>query len=264
MSTVFQDYASYYDLLNSGKPYQKEVAYIISLAERYCRQPVQRILDLGCGTGIHACLLAEEGYAVTGIDRSEGMLDIARKRAHGLVSPVLPEFLSGDATTFSLAYKFDIVLSLFHVVSYQTTSKDLKAMFAQAASHLNERGLFIFDLWYGPAVLHLKPEARTRRAENQEFSVCRTATPTLHPEQNCVEVHYDIDIVSKPSVQNPQDRQLQETHVMRYLFLPELETLLEQSGFILHNAEEWLTGARPGLETWSVCCVAEKKRSAPL
>ena len=39
-----------------------------------------RVLDLGCGTGLLACRIAEEGFAVTGVDPAEGMLGVARSR----------------------------------------------------------------------------------------------------------------------------------------------------------------------------------------
>ena len=42
---------------------------------------VSSILDIGCGTGSHALPFADMGYAVTGVDISEDMLEIARKKA---------------------------------------------------------------------------------------------------------------------------------------------------------------------------------------
>ena len=40
-----------------------------------------RVLDLGCGTGLLACRIAEEGFAVTGVDPAEGMLSVAQSAA---------------------------------------------------------------------------------------------------------------------------------------------------------------------------------------
>lgn len=77
---VFDKYARYYDLLYRDKDYAGEAAYIAGLLERYCNHP-QHILELGCGTGKHAALLADKSYHVHGIDQSAGMLTEARQRA---------------------------------------------------------------------------------------------------------------------------------------------------------------------------------------
>jgi hypothetical protein len=50
--------------------------------------------------------------------------------------------------------------------------------------------------------------------------------------------------------------ELSETHPMRYLFLPEVERLLAGLGFSLVDHQEWMTGRKPGLDTWNVCFVA--------
>lgn len=53
------------------------------------------VLDVGTGSGYVACLLAELGHRVTGIDLAEGMLEIAREHATRLANP--PRILPGDA-----------------------------------------------------------------------------------------------------------------------------------------------------------------------
>lgn len=259
MSAVFEDYASYYDLCNVGKEYTVEVEYLLALVKQYGTGQVQEILDLGCGTGLHACSFAAQGYAVTGVDRSEEMLQVARHRVQDLSSLVPPLFFAGDISSFSLGKRFDVVVALFHVINYQTTNHALQQTFLQAAAHLREGGLFIFDFWYGPAVLHQKPLVRVKRAENQELSLCRIAEPILLENLNCVEVNFDIEIISKKT---DARRRLQESHLMRYLFLPEIEALLQQTGFTVLGVEEWITGASPSLDSWSLCCVARKDLAA--
>lgn len=55
--------------------------------------PSRRLLDLGCGTGEHARFLAEKGFEVVGVDRSEAQLEEARREARADV-----RFVGGDLT----------------------------------------------------------------------------------------------------------------------------------------------------------------------
>jgi len=67
-----------------------------------------RILDIGCGTGRHSIELVRRGYAVTGLDLSSGMLNVARKKA--AQAGVNVEWVQGDAADFHLQDTFDAAL----------------------------------------------------------------------------------------------------------------------------------------------------------
>lgn len=252
--SVFGAYARYYDLLYAGKDYSAEAAYVDGLIQRL-RPSSTTLLELGCGTALHAALLAAKSYEIAGVDRSDFMLASAEARRRALEPEIAAriQLLEGDIRSFRVERSFDVVVSLFHVMSYQTGNRDLRDAFATARAHLEPGGLFLFDCWYGPAVLTQRPERRTLRLENDELEVTRTAEPMLHPNENVVDVNYQIDVRDKVT---GRDERLHETHRMRYLFLPEIEGLLEDCGFEMVRSEEWVTGNRPGLDTWSVCIIA--------
>jgi len=256
MSSVFQDYSNYYDLLNTGKEYDRETGYILALAKRHGGdRPLRHILNLGCGTGCHDLILARHGYHVTGVDRSETMLEIAKRRlAQESVQPA-PVFLAGDITTLDLRQEFDLAVSLFHVLSYQVSNQELRGAMQTAARHLKPGALFIFDFWYGPAVLHEKPSVRIKRIETDEVKLLRLTEPVLHENTNTVDVNFEVEITTKKTGLR---QTLHETHTMRYLFLPEVIDALKQAGFDFVTAEEWISGHTPGLTSWNVCCVARK------
>ena len=75
-STVFSDYARYYDLLYRDKDYAAEAEYVAGLIRKF-HPSARSILELGSGTGMHAIHLAKQGYEVTGIDISPDMINIA-------------------------------------------------------------------------------------------------------------------------------------------------------------------------------------------
>ncbi|HXE95473.1 MAG TPA: class I SAM-dependent methyltransferase [Dongiaceae bacterium] len=249
---VFGEYARYYDLLYRDKDYLSEVRYVTELLERYCPGG-NNILELGCGTGMHANLLAERGFRVHGIDSSDQMLDSAVMRRSSLAPDVAErlEFSHGDLRTVSLGQRFDIVLSLFHVMSYQQTTEDLMAAFSKASEHLLPNGFFVFDCWYGPAVLGNLPSVRVKRLEDEKTMVTRIAEPFMRVQENIVDVSYQVFVRDKSS---DSVVEIHESHSMRYLFLPEIRTLFEAAGMRMIFAQEWLTGKEPGMDTWGVCC----------
>lgn len=259
--TVFDHYASYYDLFYAGKDYGAEARYVT----RYLREfgpEVRDILELGCGTGAHAAELVGTGYGVTGVDLSERMLVRANARREALAVPDRAKvgFVHGDARSVRLGRTFDAVVSLFHVMSYQNSNDDLLAAFATAARHLSPGGIFLFDFWYGPAVLTQRPETRVHDLENDAIRVLRIARPKLRENTNSVDVGFSVLIEDKAT---GTVKRLEEMHVMRYLFLPEIDALLERAGMRRECAKEWMTDDVPSLASWSGFVVARRVTEVP-
>jgi SAM-dependent methyltransferase len=247
MSGAFDDYAAYYDLVYSDKNYAAEAAHVAGLLKQHGVSG-KAILDLGSGTGRHAAGLASTGFIVHGIERSGAMLAAAEAS-----TPPGCSFSLGDLRDVRLDRKFDAALSLFHVMSYQTTNSDFAEALATARAHLNPGGILLFDYWYGPAVLHEKPSVRVKRVSGDSIEVTRIAKPTLLPEANVVVVDYHLFVRELGS---EKVSEYDEQHRLRYFFLPEIELFLNGAGFRLEKCEEWLSGHRLGLDTWSAMCVA--------
>lgn len=246
--SVFNAYGAYYDLLYRDKDYQAEVDYIDALLRRYnlCGKG---LLELGSGTGKHGKLLAELGYDVTGIERSAEMVEQA-KSSSGFSCQ------QGDMCSVKLGRTFDAVLSLFHVVSYLTTNHSIQSVFSRASEHLKPGGLFLFDIWYSPAVLTMKPEVRVKRIKDDFVNITRIAEPSLQPNTNCVDVNYNVFV---RDLKSGEVEIINETHPMRHFSLPELDLFAENSGFERLGAEEFMTGKSPSEKTWGVCLVLKKK-----
>ena len=248
---VFGDYSSYYNLLYKNKDYSKEVEYISHLIKKFSPY-AKTILDLGCGTGRHDELFAKRGYSVCGIDLSEKMLEEANK----LAEKEKLSFVKGDIRNIELNRTFDVVVSLFHVISYQSTNEDLINTFETAHKHLNNGGVFIFDCWYGPAVLSDRPTVRVKRLEEKSIELLRVAEPIIYPNENLVDVNYEIIVKDK---HKGSCEVLNETHTMRYLFKPEIEIFMRNAGFSLIRCEEWMSGNEPGFNTWAVTFLGKKQ-----
>ncbi|HUU44401.1 MAG TPA: methyltransferase domain-containing protein [Acidobacteriota bacterium] len=103
----FRYEAEQYDSEPFTQATEREVAFLI---EQLKLPKGASILDVGCGTGRHSVALAQHGFAVTGIDLSDEMLEKARARATASKTHVT--FLQSDATTYVSEPVFDAAIGL--------------------------------------------------------------------------------------------------------------------------------------------------------
>jgi len=247
----FDAYARYYDTFYADKDYESECDFIERVFQRFASRPVHKVLDLGCGTGGHAIPLSRRGYVVTGVDRSPQMLQGAKAKAAWAEQPLT--LCEGDICQLDLGLAFDAVISMFAVISYQTTNADLAASFRTARRHLERGGLFLFDAWFGPAVLAQRPTDRIKVIEDHGETIIRLATSTLDILQHTVRVNYQVLRVRG-------DRLLDdvvESHPMRFLFPQEIAHYLAENGFRLaHWCPFMALDRSPTEHDWNIAVVA--------
>ena len=243
--TAFADYAQYYDLLNQNKDYSSEVEYVCAKLEKYT--PVQNILELGCGSGGHAGEFLKRNIRIHGIDSSQGMVDIANSRLSNAGEPYL--FEMADIRNYKSSQQYDAVVSLFHVMSYLQSNEDIINTLNVAREHMRKGGLFLFDVWYGPAVLDQKPGKTIREGEDESIKVVREASSEVLYERNTVLVHYLFTVHHKKT---GKVTTFSETHAMRYYFVPELELFCQLTGLKLLEINEFGTDRKPNVDTWGL------------
>jgi SAM-dependent methyltransferase len=247
MTSNFDEYAAYYDLIYKDKDYEAEVAYVERLINVHYG-PAQRILEFGSGTGIHGNLLATGGRVVKGIELSSEMA--ARSEVTKNFSVTV-----GDISEVNLNERFEIVIALFHVISYLTDREKRLQVFLNASQHLESDGLFIFDVWHTDAVSHQKPKARIKIAQSQDFELVRLAEPTLYTSEKNVGVKYTIFI---RAVDENHFQRIDEDHLLHHFDLAEIIDLADASGFKVIKSEEFLSAATPSEDTWGVSYVLKK------
>ena len=253
MSAIFgRDYADVYDALYGAKDYAGEADLIERILARH-RIPLPcRVLDVGCGTGRHACLLAQRGYDVTGLDRSPFMLAHAREAAQKLDHKP-PRFLEADARRFELGERFSVVLMMFTVLGYMYEQPDVLSALACVRAHLEPRGVFIFDVWNGLAVLAQGAKQRTATAVEGSRRVVRTSSTRVEVGRQLCHVHFDVENDDTDG----QTKTWSEDHTLRYFLPGELEKMLEVSGLKLLDLRRFPDGELPPDEqAWNVIGMA--------
>src|ERR1700730_11065603 len=249
MSVFGADYSQYYDRFYPDKNYAAEAAFVRNIIQRY-KPCAHSMLDLGCGSARHAVEFARAGFAVTGVDRSGDMIARAKARVRHLPGSIGSQvkLVEGDATNYTPTAKYDAVVSLFHVVSYQTSNDALAGIFRTARSALSAGGLFVFDFWHGSAVLTQQPAVRVKSVADSDVNVGSIAEPECQFNRDVVNVRYTITAIDQ---RNGGSKQMVETHSMRYLFLPEIEMLAAQHNFELTEIGAALPGKPIDEHCWS-------------
>jgi SAM-dependent methyltransferase len=250
--TFLEAYAYFYDSIYRDKNYKEECDFIESILNRYSEKHVCEILDIGCGTGSHACLLAKKGYKVCGIDLSESMLKIAREKA--IKQCVSLDIHLADIRNFNLNRKFDAVISMFAVMSYQSDNEDVENALKHVRAHLNKDGLFVFDVWFGPAVLTIKPTERIKEIENGQTKILRIAKPDIDIYKHLVKVNYRIMHILDDRI----IKDIRESHSMRFFFPQELKYFLQKADFTIEKIIPFKKMNKEAtVEDWNITVIAK-------
>ncbi len=101
------------------------------------------VVDLGCGSGLWAEKLAQQGYRVLGIDISEAMIEIARSRVPEAEFRVASLF---DAELPSCQAVTSISECLNYLFDPENNRRTLAALFRRVYRALVPGGVFIFDI----------------------------------------------------------------------------------------------------------------------
>ncbi len=156
MMATYDLLAPHYDAVTGDAA--TEAAFIRGIVERRHGQAVT-LLDLACGTGAMTALLAG-AYQVSGLDISPGMLAVARQKLPGRTP-----LHQADMTSFSLGVRFDVIVCAYQGINHLLSLRAWQSAFDCVYEHLNEGGLFVFDI---TTVGHLMKMASSPRIA-QEF-----------------------------------------------------------------------------------------------
>jgi SAM-dependent methyltransferase len=134
--TGYSAYARFYDATQGDRA--EHAAYVRSLLKKH-HPRAKTVLELACGTGSVIEQL-QPHYDVTGVDLSEEMLAIARKKLPGV------RLIRSDMRTVDLGEQFDLVLCVYDSINHLTQFRDWEAVFRRAREHLTDGGVFLFDI----------------------------------------------------------------------------------------------------------------------
>ncbi|WP_416827310.1 class I SAM-dependent DNA methyltransferase [Ectobacillus polymachus] len=216
----YEQFALLYDELMNDIPYEKWIQFV-EMKKQEVHVSGKTLLDVGCGTGNIALPLAEKGYDVTGVDLSEEMLTIAQ---HKLVDFSIPLYQQ-DMRELELPEKYDIITIFCDSLNYVTDEEGVKQTFARIYHHLQDKGLFLFDVHSLYKIHHI--------FENETFTINEEQLALIW---NCFpgEMKDSIEHELSFFVKEPNDEtfvRFEEFHVQRAYEIASLQKWLEEIGF---------------------------------
>jgi len=245
---TFKKYSNYYDTIYKDKDYEKESDFLFLVIKKYSKIKVKNILSLGCGTASYEILLAKKGFKIVGIDRSEKMIEIAKEKKENLDI----KFKIADISNFRVNKKFDFGMAMFNIVGYMVENDMMGKMLKNVSNSLKKNALFVFDFWYGPAVLKSRPENKEKLIEN---GLIRKTTQKLDIEKSIIDINFKI--IKKQN--NVFKNITKENHKIRFWYFKELEYFLNKNGFKMCKICNFLDlNCKISEKNWNTFVIAKK------
>ena len=213
--------AALYDAFN---PWGRDTDFYIALAG----SAPQRILDIGCGTGLLTAAFTELGHKACGVDPAGPMIDIAQRRPDGDGTQWV-QGLAADAP----AGPFDLAVMTGHAFQVLLDDSAIAELLAEVLARLAPHGRFAFET-RNPAMGSWRrwtPEETRRVVTVDGFGPVETWHRASEPvgETVAFESFYRFETGETLTSQS----------VLRFADQPRIDALLRKAGFA---AVEWLGG----------------------
>jgi SAM-dependent methyltransferase len=205
-------------------------------AEMAAQFGARKVLDVGCGTGTFACMLASRGMEVTGFDPAGASLDVARGKpgAEGV------RWLHGDATSLP-PMQVDLATMTGNVAQVFTTDEEWNATLRGVRAALRPAGRLIFET--------RDPAQKAWLTWTREQSFTRTEIPELGMVQSWHELtDVSEELVSFRSVTvfEADGAVLTSDSTLRFRDRDEVAASLAEAGYRLDEVRD--APDRPGRE----------------
>ncbi len=219
---LYTELAEYYfDIEKSGRKFEEEIYFLDDLFKKH---KIKSVIDMGCGTGEHVKALQARGYEVVGVDSSEKMVGVARKRHPQC------KFDTGFMQGYQASHHYDGIVFLFGTFNYLISEEEIKSCLKLLQQNLKPAGLAIFEIWNADPIRRIKRKPITNVASLKSGQVQikrhRGFRLTRSDASTVVDVNYIYTL---------DKRELKDKHTMRVFFWNEIKAKLEDFKFEVLN-----------------------------
>ncbi|MCW2791958.1 MAG: hypothetical protein JWO76_1056 [Nocardioides sp.] len=221
------------EIYDSLDPVRDDLDVYASIAVEF---GARSVLDVGCGTGTFACLLAARGMDVVGVDPAGASLDVARRKQYG----DRVTWVQGDATALP-RLQVDLAMMTANVAQVFLTDDDWCATLRGVHAALSPGGHLVFETRapHARAWLEWTREQTHQRADFQGVGVVETWCDVTNVEDDLVTFRWTYAFESDDVV-------LTSDSTLRFRSREAVEWSLRASGFVLDEVRD--APDRPGRE----------------
>ena len=204
----YKEFAKYYDKFYQNKNYKKETEFLKNFINAN-----DKILDIGCGTGIHAALLTDNGFEVDGLDLNKEMLEIAKTR-------LKTNLYWQNILEIDISKKYNMIISMFAVFNHLKDTDELMRGLMNLKQLLHDGGKIIIDL-HNPQSSGSKIDTYDNMTRVMKWNYDRS----LKIEKS--DIIFEIDGIKYT-----------DTHTFRILTIDEMKECCERVGLKVVNVYE--------------------------
>ena len=204
----YKEFAKYYDKFYQNKNYKKETEFLKNFINAN-----DKILDVGCGTGIHAALLTDNGFEVDGLDLNKEMLEIAKTR-------LKTNLYWQNILEIDISKKYNMIISMFAVFNHLKDTDELMRGLMNLKQLLHDGGKIIIDL-HNPQSSGSKIDTYDNMTRVMKWNYGRS----LKIEKS--DIIFEIDGIKYT-----------DTHTFRIFTIDELKECCERVGLKVVNVYE--------------------------
>ncbi len=181
---MYKKLAKYYDLIYHWKDYEKEAYSIKDLIKKYKKSDGNKLLDVGCGTGMHLEYFKND-FSCTGIDINNEMVEVAKTKFKDVILE------QGNMINFNLKSEFDVILCLFSSIGYVKTYSNLEKTLLNFKNHLKKGGVLIIEPWFTKSTYWDGHPGMTTY-EGEAIKIARLNSSKIEGNLSIMEMHYLI------------------------------------------------------------------------
>jgi SAM-dependent methyltransferase len=213
----------YYEIEKVGRKFEDEIDFLGKLFSKYS---IKSVIDLGCGSGEHVFALYKKGFEICGIDISDSMIDIAKKRYPDC------NFELADLQSYKKEKLVDATICMFGTFNYLIKDEEIINSLKNIRDNIHPKGILVLEIWNSSPVKKIKRKAISPVSlskvggvmikRNRGFRVASS-----DGVDNLVEVNF---------IFNLNQEVVKDRHLMRVFSFSEIEELLSYAGFnVVHN-----------------------------
>ncbi len=219
-------FAAYYDVRAEllTRNVSQELEFFRFVFDSFARTQVRVILDVCCGTGRHHIPLTQEGYDVTGLDASQNMLSVLKRKAKE--ANVKPRILRQDMRDMDFASGFDAIICMNTAFLYLLKDEDILQVLNAFHKALKPGGAAIIDIMNFLSLLGRCKEDIVRIYSKDGVKIERAVKHSIE-DVPAIWNHHEFGIIEDSG----ETITYREIHRFRMLNYNEMCRFLNEAGF---------------------------------